>query len=88
LLERAPVHARKLEAHASLKRTAAQEVLGEMGIRHTIFPVNGGSESFAQIDAVDAVFEIVETGNSLKEAGLFVNHTVGTLQFMVIRRKH
>ena len=65
----------------------AQRVLEEQGTPHTIFAVGGGSEALVGAGIVDVVFDIVETGETLRANGLTILKEVGTLDLCVIGRK-
>jgi len=57
----------------------AQKVIGELGIPHTIYAVTGGSEGLVAHGLADAVFDIVETGETLRDNGLEILMDFGQL---------
>lgn len=65
----------------------AQKVFGGRGIAHVLFPVKGGTEGLVAQGLADVVFDIVETGDTLKENGLQVVEDLGGLDVCVIRRR-
>ncbi len=65
----------------------AQKVYGERGIPHTTFHVSGGTEAMVAAGLADVIFDIVETGKTLRANGLHIIEEIGTLDTCVIRRK-
>ena len=47
-----------------------EEFLGEHGITVDVVPLNGAVESAPQLGVADAIADVVETGTTLKQAGL------------------
>src|SRR5690606_37694555 len=47
-----------------------EECLGEQGITVGVVPLNGAVESAPQLGVADAIADVVETGTTLKQAGL------------------
>jgi len=47
-----------------------EEFLGEQGITVDVVPLNGAVESAPQLGVADAIADVVETGTTLKQAGL------------------
>lgn len=65
----------------------ASRVLGERGIPHATYAVSGGSEGLVAQGIADVIFDIVESGETLRANGLEVIEDFGPLDVCLIRRK-
>jgi len=65
----------------------AQRFFGERGIPHTIYSVGGGSEGLVTAGIGDVLFDIVETGVTLRDNGLKLIEEVGPIDTCIIRRR-
>lgn len=64
-----------------------EDFLGERGIDATVVRLDGAVESSVRLGVADAIADVVETGSTLREAGLeIVGDTILTSEAVVIKR--
>jgi ATP phosphoribosyltransferase len=66
----------------------AARVFGDRGIPHTTFSVSGGSEGILASDLGDVLFDVVETGDTLRQNNLHIVEEIATLDTCIITRRN